>query len=110
MNVESPIILGFTTLQRSSVLVTPDVLPIVLWGSPPSFYIFSVARNRVNSLLTESPEEVFSGFTTTSGEVDEEAIRSLAQDKGMLSLRDSGKERKKGLVIVQEVIDTTMEV
>ena len=55
--------------------------------------------------------EIRKEIIKTSGEVDEETMRAIAQDNGMLSLRDSGRERvKNGLTTLQEVIDTTMEV
>lgn len=43
-------------------------------------------------------------------EINEEMIRNLAEQNGMLSLRQSGKERiKAGLTTLQEVVATTVE-
>ncbi|MFQ6113247.1 MAG: GspE/PulE family protein, partial [bacterium] len=43
-------------------------------------------------------------------EIDEEALRRIAEENGMLSLRESGKERiKQGLTTMKEVVAATVE-
>lgn len=43
-------------------------------------------------------------------EIDEEALRDIGIKNGMLSLRESGKERiKNGLTTMQEIVDATVE-
>ncbi len=54
--------------------------------------------------------EIRRQILSAKNDIDEEAIRNLAMEKGMLSLRESGKERvKEGLTTMQEIIAATYE-
>jgi len=55
-------------------------------------------------------KEIRQEILTAKSDVDEEAIRIIAEENGMLSLRASGKERiKQGLTTLDEVIAATTE-
>lgn len=55
-------------------------------------------------------KEIRHQIIKSSGEIDEETVRNIAKENGMLSLRDSGKERiKNGLTTMQEVVAATIE-
>ncbi|MCH7753897.1 Flp pilus assembly complex ATPase component TadA [candidate division KSB1 bacterium] len=95
--------LGFTKNETANTTFYTNVGCDECWGGFKGRIAISEA------LLFNS--EIRKEIIKTSGEVDEETMRAIAQDNGMLSLRDSGKERvKNGLTTLQEVIDTTMEV
>ncbi len=55
-------------------------------------------------------KEIRQEILSARNEVDEQTIRDLAENNGMLSLRQSGKERiKQGITTLQEIISATTE-
>jgi len=55
-------------------------------------------------------KEIRHEILAAKNDIDEEALRNLAVARGMMSLRDSGKERiKRGMTSMQEIIAATME-
>lgn len=55
-------------------------------------------------------KEIRHEILKAKNDIDEETLRSLATSRGMMSLRESGKERiKRGMTTMQEIVSATME-
>ncbi|MFQ5864311.1 MAG: GspE/PulE family protein [bacterium] len=55
-------------------------------------------------------KEIRHEILRAKGEINEEALRHMAEENGMMSLRESGKERiQQGLTTMQEVVAATVE-